>query len=165
MLGQIRRKVSFEKQASFYAKRFGAPAVTNHQQLLDYKRECDGRGTDGTAAVTRDVEAAAERMEGRSEIVVLATSIILSAAVVLLSTDNGIRWLELVAALCSLASLCVSLFAHLVYAGRRTLGLGPENADLHELARRLATKSALSAHGVVLLYPASIALVVSALVT
>ena len=94
-----------------------------------------------------------------------SSSILLSATVVLLSTGSGIRWLELVAALCSFGSLYLSLFANLVYVGRPTLGLGPENARLNDLASRLSTKAALNAHAVVLLYPASFALVVSALFT
>jgi hypothetical protein len=164
---QIRIGPSFQMQAEFYARRFRAPSVATNDQLMDYAMELDRdtAGPDAIADVTREVEAAAARMDGRSEVVILATSILLSAAVVLLSTGSGIRWLELVATLCSLASLYLSLFANLVYVGRQTLGLGPENATPERLAGRLSTKAALSAHAVVLLYPASIALVVSALVT
>ena len=158
---------SFETQAKFYAKRFRAPAVATNDQLVKYaeRLERDTAGSVALAEVTREAEAAAARMDGRCEIVILATSILFSASVVLLSTGSGIRWLELVAALCSFGSLCLSLFANLVYVGRPTLGLGPENARLNDLASRLSTKAALNAHAVVLLYPASFALVVSALFT
>ena len=163
----VRLSPSFQTQAAFYANRFRAPAVATKDQLQDYAKQLQGdtAGSFAIAEVTREAEAAAARMDGRSEVVILATSILLSAGVVLLSTGSGIRWLELVATLCSFVSLILSLFAYLAYVGRRTLGLGPENASLDELARRLSTKAALSAHAVVLLYPASIALVVSALVT
>jgi hypothetical protein len=157
----------FEAQARFYAERFRAPGVATSRQLRQRENQLERTtpGSDVRAEVTKEVETAAARMEGRSEVVILATSIVLSAAVVLLSTDKGLRSLELVAAGCSLASLYLSLFANLVYAGRRTLGLGPENADVDELSRRLAIKAALNAHSVALLYPASLALVIGALVT
>ena len=157
----------FEAQARFYAERFRAPAVATFRQLRQRENQLERTtpGSDVRAQVTEEVEAAAARMEGRSEVVILATSIVLSAAVVLLSTDKGLRSLEFVAAGCSLASLYLSLFANLVYAGRRTLGLGPENADLGVLSRRLAIKAALNAHSVALLYPASLTLVIGALVT
>lgn len=163
--------LSFEKQAGFYARYFRAPAVADKAALERYRGQLDGDAVGSDPAVvviTREVEAAAARLEGRTETVILATSIVLSAAVVLLSTGNGMRWLELVATLCSAISLYLSLFAHLVYAGRPVLGMvpaaqDPTDAYLGTLARRLSTKAALSAHGVALLYPASIALVISAL--
>jgi hypothetical protein len=92
---------------------------------------------------------------------------VLTAAVALLAADRGIGWLNLVSALCALGSLYLSLFAKLVDCGRRTLGLTPKHPgqpDASALAKRLAIKATLGHHAVALLYPASIALILSAVI-
>jgi hypothetical protein len=136
----------FEAQARFYAQRFRAPGVATSRQLRQRADQLERNtpSSDVRAQVTKEVEAAAARMEGRSEVVILATSIVLSAAVVLLSTDKGLRSLELVAAGCSLVSLYLSLFANLVYVGRQTqqdspylscVGIRPRQGLLSEVIR------------------------------
>ena len=180
---RLMKIASFEKQAGFYACCFRAPRVATYGQLLD---DLDARrliSTNAEADLVVEVEASAARMEARSEVVILATSIVLAAALAFLAANKGVGWLELVAVFCSLASLYLSLFARLAYAGRKTLGLRPtlglsptlgwsptlavepRDPKLDLLARRLAKKQALSAHGVFLLYPASVALVLSVLLT
>ena len=83
-MGQIRLRPGFQKQAGFYAKRFRHlqwQRMTNCWTTRSSPRSI----TPGSQTVA-EVEAAAARMGSQSEVVILAASILLSAAVVRLST-------------------------------------------------------------------------------
>jgi hypothetical protein len=168
--GRKDRRWSYRSQAAFYATHFRAPAVPDAAALSDWLSERPATKTDceARAEMVQEVEAASALMTSRAEAVMLVDSFIFSAAVVLLSVHFGTEGLMIAAALCAFASLWFSLFAQLMHAGRETLGISagdPTNSDVDEIARRLARKAALSADGVVLLYPAATTMLLGALIS
>jgi hypothetical protein len=170
LLARLQHLWPYPNQAAFYAKRFRAPAVPQPAALTEWIKELSEHQPEheARAFVVNEVEAAGNLMTTRAEAVILADSFVFSAAVVLLAGGRGASGLIVTAAICSFASLWFSLFAELLHVGRTILGLSAgsdENFDVNEMAWRLARKAALSADGIVLLFPAAATLLLGALIT